>query len=650
MPGAEPRLSSVDQNPDKPVFSGDPTASSLLSLLARIPALLWSTDLELQFNFLTGAGLQALGMEAGLFAGKRIDALFSGPATGAGPLRAHRSALEGTACSFDVAIGGRNLEAHVEPLRAPGGAIVGVIGLALDTTDRIVAENALRISEQSYRSLIEEAPYGICRATESGQLLQANRAMLEMLGYDPGSEADLLLRDLPQIFISPEGFRTFQQELARNGTAQGLEDTWLRRDGSEIRVRIGGRAIRDLSGSLLYFDLLAENVTEKRELEARLQQAQKIQAIGQLAGGIAHDFNNLLTIINGYCDLLLQTQEEGAAREEGPDRQSLMLIRQAGARAAGLTRQLLTFSRKQISQPRPIHLNTCAAEVLEMTSRLIGENILVTQSFDPLTGSVLADMAQLTQMLMNLVINARDAMADGGRLDIATSCEEVRTELSQRLDVAPGKYAVLKVSDTGVGMDERVRAHLFEPFFTTKPVGEGTGLGLATVYGVVRQAGGAITVDSRPGSGTTFRVYLPQMPPEDPAPESNETQRAQPNETSTILVVEDEPAVRRFVKEVLASSGYHVLEAADADEALTISNAYQLPIHLLLADMAMPGSDGRDLAIRLKQIHPESRVILVSGYSESLAADETIGSDLQYLAKPFTPGQLSKIVRAALNL
>jgi len=620
-----------------------PAVSSLLSLLNKIPALLWSTDPEFQITSLSGAALNAMALEANLYTGKRIDVLFGSPAGDGNALRAHRDALAGAARSFDVEVGGRSLEAHVEALRARDGAITGVIGLALDSTDRLLAENAVRISEQSYRSLIEEAPYGICRATGSGQLLQANRAMLEMLEYDPGSEGDLLVRDLPQIFVSPDGFEALRRELTRSSTVQGLDDAWLRRDGREIRVRVGGRAIRDLAGRLIYFDIFAENVTEKRELEAQLQQAQKIQAIGQMAGGIAHDFNNLLTVINGYCDVLLQKN-----REEGAERESLLLIRQAGERAASLTRQLLTFSRKQISQPQPVCLNVCVAEVLELTRRLIGENIVVTETLDPAAGTVLADAAQMHQMLMNLVLNARDAMTAGGRLDIMTSCEEVGAEAADRLDLSSGTYAVLRVRDTGVGMDERVRAHLFEPFFTTKPVGEGTGLGLATVYGIVRQARGAIAVDSRPGTGTTFRIYLPQLTADNAAPDNVRLMQPPIRGASTVLVVEDEVVVRRFVKEVLGNSGYHVLEAADAEEALAIAGRYQLPIHLLLTDMVMPGPDGRELARHLKHVHPESRVVIVSGYSETLALDKALGAEIRYLAKPFTAHQLTCMVQEVL--
>ena len=633
-----------DLCPDKSASSKCPTLASLVSLLDKIPVLLWTTDSEPRFTSLTGAGLHASAVQTTSYAGKEIETLFPRSQTGQSALYAHRKALQGVASSFDVEVSGRHLEAHVEPLRAPEGAVLGVVGLALDATERLVAEKALRISEQSYRSLIEEAPYAICRATESGQLLQANRAMLEMLGYRPGSEADLLERDLPLIFVSPEGFDTFRKALCHGSTVQGLESAWLRRDGQEIQVRVGGRAIRDPAGEILYFDLLAENVTERKELEARLQHAQKMQAIGQLAGGIAHDFNNLLTVINGYCDLLLLNQSE-----DGVEKRSLLLVRQAGERATSLTRQLLTFSRKQISQPQPIQLNSAVAEVVQLSRRLIGENIALTETLDPAAGLVLADTAQMNQMVMNLVINARDAMAAGGRLHIATCSAEVDLELAERLDLAPGKYAVLTVSDTGIGMDDNVRAHLFEPFFTTKPAGEGTGLGLATVYGIVRQGRGAIEVDSRAGAGTTFRIYLPHLVAENGLSESTPQPQGLVRGASTILVVEDESAVRQFAIEVLADSGYDVLEAANADEALALARQHERPIHLLLTDMVMPGLHGRELAERLREVHPESRVLLVSGYSKTLVADNTLDAGIHYLHKPFTPDQLTRTVSEVLS-
>jgi PAS domain S-box-containing protein len=627
------------------IFSGDlcpegltpercPALTSLLSLLDRTPALMWAADAESRFTSLAGAGLRGAGVRATEYTGRPVEDLFGLPAAA----EAHRKALQGTGCAFHAEVNGRSLEAQVEPLREPGGSVIGVIGVALDATGRLMAETALRLSEQSYRSLIEDAPYAMCRATESGQLLQVNRAMLEMLGYDPACETDLLVRDLPLIYGSPEGFQALQAGF-ETGLVQGLESTWIRLDGKPIQVRVGGRATRDAAGRILHLDLIAENVTERKELEARLAQAQKMQAIGQLAGGIAHDFNNLLTVINGYCDLLLASQ--------GPDsgeRESLELIRQAGERATNLTQQLLAFSRKQVTQTRPVQLNLVVAEVLQLSRRLIGENIALIELLGDTAGHVLADAAQIHQMLMNLVINARDAMVGGGRLTITTSGTRVAADLAAQLDVPPGEYVLLTVTDTGIGMEDHVLNHLFEPFFTTKPAGKGTGLGLSTAYGIVRQNRGAITVDSFPGSGTTFRVYLPQFITGEPYSVADVRAPALVRGASTILLVEDESAVRHFAATVLARSGYTVLQAATGDEALLLAERYHKPIHLLFTDIVMPGLSGRDLARCFSAIHAESKVLLTSGYSETLAAKDSLDPGINYLAKPFSAEQLTQVV------
>jgi two-component system, cell cycle sensor histidine kinase and response regulator CckA len=634
------------------IFSGDlcpedlvagkcPALGSLLSLLDRLPALVWTTDKQCRFTALTGAGLDAAGLSAKEYNGRPVTDLFAGLSAGASE-QAHRNTFQGHRGAFQAEVNGRSLEAHVEPLCGPDNAVVGCIGVALDATERLVAETLYRLSEQSYRSLIEDAPYAMCRATESGQLLQVNRAMLEMLGYDRSCEADLLVRDLPFVYRSPEEFDALSAAL-QTGLVQGLESTWLRVDGQPIQVRVGGRATRDTKGRILHVDLIAENVTERKELEARLAQAQKMQAIGQLAGGIAHDFNNLLTVINGYCDLLLVTQ-----RPDSGQRESLELIRQAGERATNLTQQLLAFSRKQVSQRQSIKLNAVVAEVLQLSRRLIGENITLIELPGDTAGQVHADPIQIHQMLMNLVINARDAMEQGGRLTVTTSGLSLGPDLAKALDVTPGDYALLTVTDTGIGMDENVLSHMFEPFFTTKPVGKGTGLGLSTAYGIVRQSRGAISVDSYPGNGTTFRIYLPRFVDEMPLimPDARLPELA--SGASTILLVEDESAVRQFAATVLARSGYTVLQATNAEEALTLAGQYHQPIHLLLTDIVMPGLSGHDLARRFSSIRGESKILLTSGYADSMSGVSQLDVTVNYLPKPFSAEKLTQVVKQVL--
>jgi len=590
----------------------------LRSLLSKMPVCFWTTDPDLRVTSFWGIPLVS------------GDTVLSA----AESVRAHRSALDGQATSFVAHIDGRLLDAYVEPLRAGSG---GVAGVAIDSTARIIAERALRLSEQGYRSLIDEAPYAICRATESGQILQVNPAMLAMLGYQPGEMDDLLMQDLPVLFAEPEAFLQLSETLLSGATVQGLEASWRKRDGRTIDVRIGGKAIR---GCL---DLFVEDVTEKKELTQRLRQAQKMQMLGQLAGGVAHDFNNLLTVINGYCDLLLLGTEPADERQR-----QLNVIRQAGERASGLTQQLLAFSRQQVTVTQAVSLNSVVSEVVELSRRLIGEHITVIERLSPDAGSILADSARVHQMLMNLVVNARDAMPEGGELEIVTRVEHVDAEQARLLEMAPGECAVLSIRDTGVGMDEHVRSHLFEPFFTTKALGKGTGLGLATVYGLVRQLSGGITVESAPGCGAHFNIYLHRIA-QDAARHGDAAPQPLTRGTSTILVVEDDTSVRRYTAKVLADAGYALLEAADAAQAFEIAQRHNGPIDLLLTDMVMPGAPGTELATRLRATYPEVRVLLVSGYSELLVQDRFPDKTFHYLQKPFSPDQLTRAVNGLLQ-
>jgi len=363
---------SGDLCPEMPTGWRCATLASLMSLLEKIPAVVWATDLEPRFTALTGAGLQASGVIARDFKDQPIDTLFPGTQSKVSALEAHRIALQGGVCSFDAALNGRDYVVHVQPLRGSEGLIIGVLGVALDDTERLVTQRAAQVSEENYRTLLDEAPYAICRATESGQMLQVNRAMSDMLGYVPGAEGDLLARDLPLVFDSTDAFYTFRTDLLKRGTIQGTDCTWITQGGQRVHVRIGGRAVRDGAGRLVYIDILAENVTERKELEARLGQAQKMQAIGQLAGGVAHDFNNLLTVILGQAEGLL----------EGPlsadQRSRLQDVQQAATRASALTRQLLAFSRRQILQPQLLNVNTLITQMSGLLGRLIRENIELT--------------------------------------------------------------------------------------------------------------------------------------------------------------------------------------------------------------------------------------------------------------------------------
>jgi signal transduction histidine kinase len=384
---------------------------------------------------------------------------------------------------------------------------------------------------------------------------------------------------------------------------------------------------------------------EQRQLEERLRQAHKMEAVGRLAGGVAHDFNNLLTIIRGNSDLLID--------REGSDnfhRRCVEQIQKAAGRAVSMTRQLLAFSRMQVLQPRVIELNTIVVEMGKMLPRLIGEHIEFVFLPDPKLAPVKADPGQIEQVILNLAVNARDAMPNGGNLTVTTSnilMDEV--EAGRRPPMTPGQYVLLSVKDTGHGMDEATITHIFEPFFTTKEVGKGTGLGLATVYGVVKQSGGFIWVISAPEKGTTFEIYLPQASGTVTKPDLETKPSAIPSGTETILVTEDEAGVRELACQFLRVKGYTVLEAKDGQEALEIAARHSGTIHLLLSDMVMPKMNGGDLAGRLKATRPKIRVAFMSGYSEFSRGE--MANEFPHapiLQKPFSPATLVGIVRQAL--
>ena len=384
---------------------------------------------------------------------------------------------------------------------------------------------------------------------------------------------------------------------------------------------------------------------EQKQLEARLRQAHKMEAVGRLAGGVAHDFNNLLTIIRGNSDLLKDREGSDAFHQKCVDQ-----IQKAAGRAVSMTRQLLAFSRMQVLQPRVIDLNGVVAEMGKMLPRLIGEHIEYSFSPDSKLASVKADPGQIEQVVLNLAVNARDAMPEGGKLSVLTANVLMdQVEAAKRPPMTPGQYILLSVSDTGHGMDEATKAHIFEPFFTTKGIGKGTGLGLATVYGVVKQSGGFIWVDSSPGAGTTFEIYLPEAAGKAANADTEEKPATIPGGSETILVVEDEAGVRELACQFLRVKGYNVLEAEGGPNALDLARRYPGTIHLLMSDMVMPKMSGSELAARLKEIRPEIRVAFMSGYSEFSKGDlGKIFPEAPVLQKPFSPASLVEIVREAL--
>jgi len=385
--------------------------------------------------------------------------------------------------------------------------------------------------------------------------------------------------------------------------------------------------------------------TERKKVEEQLRLSQKMDAIGRLAGGVAHDFNNLLTIINGYGDLLLDEMKQGDVL-----RNQVSEIRKAGERGAGLTQQLLAFSRKQTIEPKPVNLNTLVADSENMLRRVMGEDIEILTLCDDSLRQVVADAGQISQVLVNLAVNARDAMPSGGKLIIETTNTELDAAYVERHHgAAPGRYVLLAVTDSGVGMNRQTLQRIFDPFFTTKEQGRGTGLGLSTVYGIVKQNGGLISVYSEPGKGTAFRIYLPATAGAEAAEKAEEPVVTVAGGSETILLVEDQEEVRTLAAKILARYGYHVLEAAHGEDALLLAKLHPEPIHLLLTDVIMPGMTGRELAERLKQIRPEIKVVYMSGYSgNAITHQGLLDPGVHYVQKPFTALSLAGKVREAL--
>ena len=507
------------------------------------------------------------------------------------------------------------------------------------------ARAALRASEASYGTLVEHAPVGIYRSTPQGKVLSVNAAVVRMLGYD--SAAEVLRLDMARdVYADPaERQRLVDRDTYTDRQYDDVEATWKRRDGHLLTVQLSVRAVRDGTGHVEYYETFVRDVTDQRRLQQQLLQSQKMEAVGRLAGGIAHDFNNLLTVITSYSDLLLED-----LGTDDPKRSDVEQVRKAADGAAALTRQLLAFSRQQVVEPRVVSLNAVVESLQKILRRVLGEDVDLATTPGPDLGAVRADVGQLEQVLMNLAVNARDAMPTGGKLTIETGNVEHDPAFARGHGaVAVRQFVMLAVTDTGVGMDEATKARIFEPFFTTKEPGKGTGLGLATVYGIVQQSGGFIWVYSEPGHGTTFKIYLPRV---DAPAEGVAVTAVAPvgRGTETVLLAEDAAAVRAVARQVLERQGYTVLEAPDGELALHLAQRHSGPIHLLLTDVVMPGMSGRQLADRLAPARPDMKVLYASGYTDdSVVRHGVLEEGMPYLQKPFTPESLARKVRDVLD-
>jgi two-component system, cell cycle sensor histidine kinase and response regulator CckA len=535
--------------------------------------------------------------------------------------------------------------------RDSSGQAQHLISVIEDISDRRALEAQIRqsvvsltASEQRYRTLVESANDAIAVLTPEGVVREVNQRWVAIVGLPRRQLVGRNVRDFAPSGKEDETAQMFDQTIASNATrSTPLEIATS--DGSTVLMEFSSTAI-DVAGERLVL-MIGRDVTEQRQLEKQLRQAQKLEVLGQLAGGVAHDFNNLLTVVLGSSEVLLL---ELAA--DDPSRIEVLEIKKAGERATGLTQQLLAFSRKQVLQPSLLDFNELLSGMEPLLRRLIATHVDLVVRLGPTAGTIKIDPTQLEQLVVNLVVNAADAMPRGGKLTIETS--HLRLDESYRkrhLPVAPGDYIMLAVSDTGVGMDEATSQRIFEPFFTTKEVGKGTGLGLATVYGIVKQSGGDIWVYSEPGHGTVFKIYLPQVA----AAASAAIKVSAASEESrggseTILLVEDDEAVRRLARLSLERSGYSVVDSANPKEALRAANQFGGQIDLLLSDVVMPESEGLPLFQRLAEIRPSLRVLYMSGYAdEAVIRHGIVVEGTPFLQKPFTPFALSAKVRAVLD-
>ncbi len=530
------------------------------------------------------------------------------------------------------------------PLVSADGRAHQVLGVATDITDRKRTEAALRNSEESYRSLVDGVRDVIFALSPSGEVTSLNPAFEEMTGFPP---AEWVGRPF-EAFVHPDDVPLALDLFGRvlRGEPRPTIPFRILTKGGSYRVAEFSATAQVRDGRLAGILGIGRDVTERLGLEQQLRQAQKMEAVGRLAGGIAHDFNNILTAITGHADLLLED-----LGHHDPRRADVDEIRRSAERAAGLTRQLLAFSRQQVLQPKVVDVNALVLDMDKLLRRLIGEDVELATALDPTLGRVTADPGQLEQVIVNLAVNARDAMPQGGKLTLET--RNIDLDSSYTLEhslVKPGPYVQLTVSDSGIGMDEETQAHAFEPFFTTKPRGQGTGLGLAMVYGTVKQSGGFIWVYSEPGHGATFKIYLPRVD----APVESATPPAPverpPRGSETVLLAEDEPAVRAIAQQVLERQGYTVLAAPSGADALALAAQHGVTIHLLLTDVVMPGMSGRDLADRLTAQRPGIRVLYISGYTDNaIVRHGMLEPGLAYLQKPFRPDALVRKVREVLD-
>ena len=526
------------------------------------------------------------------------------------------------------------------PVLNEKGEVYRISGVALDITERLEARRALEESEDRFRKLVDAA-FDAIVISQLGVIREVNRGFVEMFRLD--SDADAIGRSVLD-FSAPET-RDIVERHVRDGTEGGYDFVGLRSDGTKILIAVTARA-HEVHGRPGRISAL-RNVTNQRTLEEQFRQAQKMEAVGRLAGGVAHDFNNLLTVISSHAQFI---HDELGAHD--PRREDSDQIIKASATAASLTRQLLAFSRQEVIQQRRVELQSVVSSADKMLRRLIGEDVTLTTILSDRPLFINVDPGQFEQVMMNLAVNARDAMPTGGTLTIETSLAELdETYAEAHWPATSGKFAMIAVSDTGVGMDRQTRARIFEPFFTTKEVGRGTGLGLATVYGIVKQSGGFIWVYSEPGRGTTFKLYLPLDEQErDTSVAVDAAPSELPRGNEVVLLAEDASAVRSAVRRILERLGYSVLEAPSGKAAIDIARHAETHVDLLITDVVMPEMSGRELAEQFVALRPQGKVLYMSGYTDdAVLRHGVLSSDVEFIQKPFTKEMLANKIRAVLG-
>jgi PAS domain S-box-containing protein len=502
-------------------------------------------------------------------------------------------------------------------------------------------EKKLRSSEERFRRLFEEGLSGNFLADLEGGIMEANPVFRRLFGIGSAS-TQAALPDFPSLFPNAVAWQSFRKGLSISGRLENVELSMKRLDGAELLISANAALMLDEKGEPRCIQGELSDLTEKRKLEQRLSQAQRMEAVGRLAGGIAHDFNNILTAVMGYANLL--TEELGP---ESPCADDLEGIKKAAGKASALTRQLLAFSRRQPVSPRVLDTNAIVTDLEKMLRRVLSESISFGLALDPDTPPILADASQIEQVLLNLVVNARDAMPSGGRLLVSTQREKLRSSRNVGIDtLAPGDYAVITVLDSGKGIDPGIIDRIFEPFFTTKDEGKGTGLGLAMVYGIAKQAGGGVEVASPPGAGAKFKVWIPAAPArsESDAEASREAELPAA-ESASILFVDDDEEIRAIAERILGRAGHRVLVAGNAGEAILIAESQGNPVDLLITDIVMPIMDGYHLAKRLRTILPGLKVLYLSGYADMEGRG---AEDFKLLSKPFSESDLVRAVSRAL--